>query len=164
MIIRPGALGPLANAGEGQVPKNLSADTRFKDIMLMFQQDGVIAADASAPVEELTEVQKVRLRDEFDIDSMGTLAEKRALLNKLVRLGALTSEESELSGMQLLPPAMGGGIVAGQQFAGLEEMLDEPNYISHLEQAIRQDELWSRSDDVVNARAKLLGLLQDIYT
>lgn len=164
MIIRPGELGSVQNTGEGQVPKNLSSDTRFKNIMLMFQQDGVIAADASAPLESLTEDQKAQLRQNFDIDSMGTLADKRALLNELVSLGALSSEESELSGMQLLPPAMGGGIVTGQQFAGLEEMLDEPNYISHLEQAISQDELWSRSDDVMNARAKLLGLLKDIYT
>ncbi len=165
MILKPGNLESLHLARGVQdkaVPSTLSADTRFKDLMMMLQQDGVIAADAPQRAQPLAGALKVQLQEEFDIDNMAAFTQKRALLNRLVGLGLLSAEESELSGMQLLPPFSTGGM-GNPPVASVDEMLDEPNYLAHLEKAMRLDELWSRSDDVRGARSKLHGILTDIF-
>ncbi len=163
MIVKPGELGSLQLGRTGRVPNTLSTDARFKDIMMMLQKDGVIATDAPQGAQPVAEEQKIRLREEFDIGDMAAFTQKRALLNRLVGLGLLSAEESELSGMQLLPPFSAGG-VGTPPVASVDEMLDEPNYLSHLEKAMHLDELWSRSDDVRGARAKLHGILTEIFT
>lgn len=166
MILKPGDLGSLQqarNIGDRAVPGTLSTDTRFKDIMMMLQKDGVIATNAPQPAQPLAGAQKAQLREEFDIDNMAAFPQKRALLNRLVGLGQISAEESELSGMQLLPPFSATG-VAMPPVASVDEMLDEPNYLAHLEKAMRLDELWSHSADVRDARAKLHGVLTDIFS
>ena len=164
MDIKRSDLSQLLNAGTRQnVPKTLGTDARFRDILMMWQDDGVVAKDAEAPAETLTGAQKLRLRDEYDVNDMASLANKRALLNELVTLGVLTAEESELSGMQMLPPAGPGGLMMSGGAPGFEAMMEEGNYLTHLEKAMEFDNLWSRSEDVKGAREKLYTVLKDIY-
>ncbi len=148
-----------------RAPQNLAQDTRFRDILLMWQSDGVVAQNPAAQTEALTGEQKQGLREAYSIGDMAALAQKRALLNELVSLGVLTAEESELSTMQMLPPAGPGGALMSGPLAGgvYDAMMEESNYLKHLERAIEFDALWSRSDDVRDARTKLYGILQDVF-
>lgn len=177
MTIKGTSWDPLkvAQATEQGVPKNLSADTNFRSILAMMQDDGIIARDAEAGDATLTAAQKEALQKAFDIENMSSYADKRALLNELVGLGALSAETSELSMCQLLPPqGLGAGIGTGSvgllggfgafdSAAGLEEMLSEPNYLRYLEKAMAFDEQWSRSDDVKNARQTVYDILSGIF-
>lgn len=145
------------------VPRRLSADRRFLDILALWQDDGVVAKDAAAPAPALTEVQAAALRESFDINEMASFSGKRALLNQLVTLGALTAQEAELSTMQLLPRAGPGGGGLGSLPAGFDTMMEDPDYRSHLRRAIEFDGLLHRSDDVRAARQKLYDLLCGVY-
>lgn len=145
------------------VPQNLAANSRFKNILMTWQNDGVVAQDAMTPSVGMTEDQKAALRERFDINDMASLQSKRAFLNELVKSGEISAEESELATMQMLPPAGPGGMLLSGMPPAFEEMMDDPNYLSHLERAIEYDNLWSRSDDVRQARAKLYDTLKGIY-
>lgn len=162
------ALQNTTSGRKAAVPQNLSTDFRFRNILTMMQDDGVIAKDAETFSGTLSDDQKAQLREKYDIENMACYSDKRALLNELVKMGAITAEQSELSMCQLLPPqgpagsrALGTG---WEQSDELEAMLSEPNYISYLEKAIAFDELWSRSDDVKSARSALYDILREIYS
>lgn len=159
-------LDPVRNNTGTQktVPRNLAEDSRFKNILMMWQDDGVVAQDATAPSVGLTEEQKSALRNQFDIGNMASLQSKRALLNELVKMGEISAGESELATMQMLPPAGPGGTMLSGMPAAFEDMMDDPNYLSHLERAIEYDNLWSRSDDVRQARVKLYDTLKSVFT
>ncbi|MDL2214199.1 hypothetical protein LJB76_01405 [Clostridia bacterium OttesenSCG-928-O13] len=167
-----------AKTEDKSVPQKLADSARFKNMLLMMQQDGLISTDAAVSAAGLSDAQKNQLREQFNIEDMAAYADKRALLNELVGLGVLGAEESELSMLQMLPPRQSQGGVVVQTGSGLmpslamgaeaetlmEEMLAEPNYLTYLEKAIQLDGLYDRSDDVKDARVKLYDLLKDIYT
>lgn len=163
-----------AAATQKTTQENLSSNARFMDILAMMQSDGVIAQDTGVQGVRLTDEQRQTLRQTFDIDDMAPYANKRALLNELVGLGLITAQESELSMMQLLPPSLGAGAGVVQTggaalaggwdvSAGIEAMLDEPNYLSFLQKAIGYDGMFSRSQDVADARQKLYDVLGEIF-
>ena len=158
------------------VPQNIASEARFLDILAMMQDDGLVAKNASPSLGALTDEQKSQIKSAFSIDEMAAYTDKRALLNQLVQFGALSAEESELSMFQLLPPqgtnaivqtgisGMMGAPAGWDKSSEIDSMLSEPNYLSYLEKAIDFDHLWSRSDDVKNARLKLYDILSTIYT
>ncbi len=166
MEIRSTGLGGVRTVDSArQKAENIASNARFMDVLAMMQSDGVIAQNAPARVEALSEEQKEALRAQFDIGNIQGMSGRRSLLNELVGRGLLSAEESELSMMQLLPPASGGvalqnGWEAG---AGFEEMLADPNYLSHLQRAMEFDGLWGRSEDVTAARQRVYDVLQDIF-
>lgn len=178
MVIKGTQWDPLingTNSTTGQnTPRSISSDVRFLDILSIWQDDGVVAKDAAQPVDALSEEQKATLRDTFDITNLASLQDKRGLLNELVKLGIFSAQESELSMMQMLPP-MGSALLQTQNGnllgasawdagSDYEAVMNEPDYLKYLEGAIKYDELWSRADDVKNARLKLYDILSDIYT
>ncbi len=148
-----------------QKAESIASNARFMDVLAMMQSDGVIAKNATARVDTLSEEQKEALREQFDIGDIQGMSGRRSLLNELVGLGVLSAEESELSMMQLLPPS-GGGVAmqsAWEAGTGFEAMLADPNYLSHLQRAIEFDGLWGRSEDVTAARQRVHDVLQDIF-
>lgn len=155
------------------IPQNLAAEGRFKDVLLMLQNDGLIPQDASAQTASLSDEQKQQLQNTFNIGDMAAYSDKRALLNELVKMGALSAEESELSMFQVLPQTMGTGAVVQtgmgammgmwNQTEDIEAIMNEPNYLSYLEKAIEMDSQGGRSDDVKAARLKLYDVLQNVF-
>lgn len=167
-INRTGGVSPPISGVDinRQKAEQISSSARFMDVLAMMQGDGVIAQDAETLVEALTDEQKEAFREKFDIADIVGMSGRREVLNELIELGALTAHDSELSMMQLLPPAA-GGIAMGSGWetgAGFEAMLAEPNYLTHLEQALEFDGRFGRSGEAVDARQKVYDLLQDIYS
>ncbi len=167
MEIKTTGYAPLQNTDTvtRQKAESIATSARFMDVLSMMQQDGVIAQNAPALVEELGEEQKQQLREMFDIYDIQGMGGRRAVLNELVGLGALSAEESELSLMKLLPPS-GGGIALGSGWeagAGFEAMLADPNYLNHLKRAIEFDGLWGRGQDVSAARQKVYDVLKNVF-
>ncbi|MDL2253456.1 hypothetical protein LJC49_05200 [Ruminococcaceae bacterium OttesenSCG-928-I18] len=165
MEIKTTGPGPIrAPDTTRQRAESIATNARFMDVLSMMQSDGVIAQNPEDPVEQLSAEQKEQLRDSYDITQIEGMGGRRAVLNELVGLGALSAEESELSMMQLLPPGGGAQLGSGWEAgAGFEEMLEDPNYLSHLQRAIEFDGLWGRSQDVMQAREKVYEVLKDIF-
>lgn len=157
-------------AANSKIQQNLGSNMLFRDMLVMMQKDGLVAKDAKSESGGLlSDADKESLRSSFDIENMASYTKKRALLNELVSLGALGAEESELSLHQIIPPhtmglLMGGGLTNPfAQNEELESIMNETNYLSYLQQAIKMDNTWSNSDDVKAARVKVYELLTDIF-
>ena len=147
-----------------QTAENIASSARFMDVLAMMQSDGVIAQNAGDPVEQLSAEQIEQLQSAFDITNIAGMSGRRELLNELVSMGALSAEQSELSMMQLLPPGGGAQLGSGwESSAGFEAMLEDENYLSHLQRAIEFDNLFGRTGDVADAREKVYEVVQGIF-